>query len=138
MRVIFIKFIFHILCRQNNVNDLKKKHCHKKQLFQPTITITSTGSVQSWPKGYFLLLLRLMLKNCPSAEELRNNLYMLHTKLVVSRSSRITCRCYICNLKSLAQVYVLECCRTAAVLLQRCCRPTAALLKRSCRITYRC
>ena len=35
---------------------------------------TSTGSVQSWPKGYFLLLLRLVLKNCPAAEELRNHL----------------------------------------------------------------
>ena len=40
----------------------------------PIPTKTSTGSVQSWPKGYFLLLLRLVLKNCPAAEELRNHL----------------------------------------------------------------
>merc|ERR1711874_924343 len=43
---------------------------------------------------------------------------------------RITCRCYLPNLKSLGQVlHVLECCRTAAGLLQICCRTAADLMQ---------
>ena len=130
----------------------------------PQIHETSTGSVQSWPKEYFFVVLDISAAELlntffyPAAEELQNYLQMpcfivlqtcnrdaadllqrccRPTAALLQRSCRITCRCYIPNLKSLGQVFVLECCRPAAVLLQRCCRPADALLQRSFRIQYR-
>ena len=77
-------------------------------------------------QGIFFRCFKIVLQNSPAAEELHNHLYMLHTKLEVSRSCRITSRCNIWNLKFLAQVQVFV--LNAADLQQSCCRDAADLL----------
>ena len=55
--------------------------------------------------------------------------YLLQTCCKGDAKSPIDDRCDIPNLKSLAQVYVLECGRAAAEMLHTCCCPTAEELQ---------